>query len=383
MQRFATLTENEALREAVADRIRLDGPMTFRDYMETALYHPQHGYYCAPREKMGHDGDYLTSPEVSPMFGMLVGQQVQEMWQAMGRPHRFEVVEMGAGSGALALDIMAWARRQASDFRQALSYRIVEVSEVLVDRQRHRLRAAEADLARVSWTPSLPEGVQGCFLSNELADSFPVHRVAVQDGELREVYVSWDGQRFLEELRPPSTPAIEEYFRRLGLLPGEGCHAEVNLQAAEWIAALARALEQGFVLTFDYGHQAAELYAPWRRQGTLLCFYRHNASNDPYARLGRQDMTSHLDFTTLARLAGENGLELLGLVSQTEFLSNLGIAEALRPPGEGEVSLEEYYARRRAVMELADPAGLGRLKVMVLSKGIGPCHLSGLEEGQR
>jgi SAM-dependent MidA family methyltransferase len=380
MERLATLTENEALKDAIVDRIRRDGPITFREYMEAALYHPQHGYYCSPREKMGRDGDYLTSPEVSPLFGVLVGRQLQEMWEAMGQPPRFQIVEMGAGSGALALDILTWARRHTPAFWQAISYHIVEVSEALADRQRQRLRAVDPDLARTSWSPSPPQGIEGCLLSNELADSFPVHRVRVQEGELREVYVSWDGARLQEELGPPSTAAIEEYFQRLGLLPGEGCHAEVNLQAAEWIAAVARAVRRGFVLAFDYGYQAHELYAPWRRQGTLLCFYRHNPSDDPYARLGRQDMTSHLDFTTLTRVACENGLELLGLVSQTQFLSNLGIAEALRPPGEEEVSLEEYYARRRAVIELTDPAGLGRLKVMVLSKGTGYYHLSGLEE---
>jgi len=379
MDEFAAAIESEALKEAIIDRIQAQGPIPFRDFMEMALYHPQLGYYCSHREKMGREGDYLTSPEVSPIFGYLLGRQLRQMWQAMGCPLRFDLVEMGAGSGALACDILAWARRHAPNFGQALSYHIVEVSESLADRQRRRLRALDPTLTAVSWHLALPQGIQGCLLSNELVDSFPVHRLALQAGQLSEVHVGWDGHRFVEELRPPSTPALRDYFRRLNRLPGEGCYAEVNLQAVEWMAAVARALTRGFVLTFDYGCQAQDLYAPWRRDGTLLCFYRHSPSSDPYVRIGRQDMTSHVDFTSLVRVGREQGLELVGIVSQAEFLANLGIAQALRLPPEGPLALEAYMARRRAVTELVDPAGLGRIRVMVQEKGIGPCKLAGLE----
>lgn len=380
MDEFATsVIEDEALKEAIIARIQAQGPIPFRDFMEMALYHPQFGYYCSSREKMGREGDYLTSPEVSPIFGTLVGRQLRQMWLIMGCPPRFDLVEMGAGSGALASHILTWARRHAPDFWPALSYHIVEVSEALADRQRRRLQALDPHLDAVSWQPSLPEDIEGCLLSNELVDSFPVHRVAVQAGQLSEVYVAWDGGPFVEELRPPSTPALGDYFRRLNLFPGEGCYAEVNLQAMEWMAAVAAALGRGFVLTFDHGYEAADLYAPWRHQGTLLCFYRHNPSTDPYLRIGRQDMTSQVDFTSLARVGHEHGLEMVGIVSQAEFLANLGIAEALRLPAEGPLALEEYAARRRAVTELVDPAGLGRIRVMVQKKGIGSCKLAGLE----
>lgn len=379
MDEFAAATERETLTEAIIARIQAQGPIPFRDFMEMALYHPQFGYYCSLRAKMGREGDYLTSPEVSPIFAALVGRQLRQMWQVMDRPRRFDLVEMGAGSGALACDLLVWARHHAPDFWQALSYHIVEVSEELADRQRRRLRATDPALAAVSWSVSLPEDIQGCLLSNELVDSAPVHRVAVQAGALSEVYVGWDGSRLLEELRPPSTPALGDYFRRLDLSPGEGCYAEVNLQAVDWMAAVARALRRGFVLTLDYGGEAPDLYAPWRRQGTLLCFHRHSPNTDPYVRIGRQDITSHVDFTTLVRVGREHGLEMVGIVSQAEFLANLGIAEALRLPAEGALALEEYAARRRAVTELVDPAGLGRIRVMVQKKGIGPCKLVGLE----
>lgn len=373
---FEPATENAALKETIVARIQSQGPMPFRDFMEAALYHPRHGYYCSRREKIGREGDYLTSPAVSPAFGVLVGRQLREMWQAMGQPARFDLVEAGAGTGLLARDVLRWARGHAPDFRAAAAYTIVEVSEALAERQ----RAALTDEGRdVRWTSELPDGIAGCLLSNELLDSFPVHRLCLRDGELMEVFVGWDGVRFREELGPPSTPELEAYFRRLGLTPGEGCRAEVNLAAAEWMRRAGRALRRGFVLTFDYGYEADELYAPWRTDGTLLCFYRHNPSDDPYARIGRQDITSHLDFTTLRRAGEKAGLRTLGLVSQGEFLTNLGIGEALAPPGEGAFDLEEYYARRQAVSELVDPAALGRIRVLVQAKGIERARLTGLE----
>jgi SAM-dependent MidA family methyltransferase len=372
---FEAVTENAALKEAIVARIRSQGAIPFREYMEAALYHPHHGYYRSRREKMGREGDYLTSPEVSPAFGVLVGRQLREMWEAMTTPQRFDVVEAGAGTGALCHDILRWARSHAPDFRDAVTYTIIEVSDALTRRQQEAVAEEGED---VRWCGEVPDGIEGSLLSNELLDSFPVHRVAVRDGELMEVFVGWDGARFVEELRPPLTSEIPAYFRRLGLLPGEGCRAEVNLAAAQWMAHAGRALRRGFVLTFDYGYEGEELYAPWRSDGTLLCFYHHNPSGDPYARLGRQDITSHVDFTTLRQAGEEGGLQTLGLIPQSEFLANLGIAEALAAPGEGDVNLEEHYARRRAVSVLIDPAALGRIRVLVQGKSVGRPRLTGL-----
>ncbi len=373
---FEPATESAPLKEEIVARIRSQGSIPFRDFMEAALYHPQHGYYRSRREKMGREGDYLTSPEVSPIFGVLAGRQLREMWLAIGRPVRFDVVEVGAGTGALCRDVLRWSRVNAPGFREAVSYTIVEMSEALRERQREVLAEEGCD---VRWSAELPADIQGCLLSNELLDSFPVHRVRSEGGELSEVFVGWDGVRFSEELRPPSTPEIEAYFRRLGLAPGEGCRAEVNLEAREWIRRAGRSLRLGFVLTFDYGYEAEELYAPWRMNGTLLCFYRHNPSDDPYCRLGRQDITSHVDFTALRDAGEEAGLLTLGVVSQSEFLTNLGVAEALVPPEEAAMNLEEHYARRLAVSELLDPAGLGRIRVLVQAKNVKGARLTGLE----
>ncbi|HEY5639201.1 MAG TPA: SAM-dependent methyltransferase [Dehalococcoidia bacterium] len=363
---FEPQTENAALKAAIASAIDDAGDaLPFRDFMALALYHPALGYYTSAREVIGRAADYVTSPELTPLFGAMLGRQLREMWERLGRPQRFDAVETGPGTGVLARDVLAWAARTTPEFAAALQYTLVETSRALVKRQRATL-AAEGLKAR--WSKSLPAGIRGCILSNELLDALPVHLVTVQGGALREIFVKRDGDGFGEELRDPAAD-VTAYFEALGLLPGEGCRAEVNIEATRWMADAAHALDRGrgYVLTFDYGYEAEELYAPWRTDGTLLCFYRQNPSADPYARIGRQDITSHVDFTTIRR-SGENaGLRTLGLTTQAEFLGALGIGEALEPPTGDRPDMEEYFARRRAVTDLIDPGGLGRVKVLVQS----------------
>ncbi len=372
---FESATENTALIDHLRGRISAHGPITFRDYMETVLYHPGLGYY-ATRQPMGREGDYLTSPEVNPIFGALVAKQTLQFWELLGRPARFDLVEQGAGSGLLARDVLRWCGRRAPDFAAALRYRIVEISPELRGRQQERL--ADSD---IEWLDELPVGIEGCLISNELVDSFPVHRVVVQDGELRELYVTNKGDRFADEAGPLSTPLLSEYFESLGLLPGEGCTAEVNLAAVDWAGEAAASVNRGFVLTFDYGYKASELYPPWRRDGTLLCFYRHNPSSDPYARIGKQDMTAHVDFTSLIAAGEAQGLDVAGFTTQARFLSNLGVGEGVATAArETPDALEEYYARRRAVQELIDPAGLGRIRVLAQRKDVPEAALAGFAD---
>jgi len=368
---FESATENAALVELLRNRIEADGAISFHDYMETVLYHPQLGYY-ASREPVGREGDYLTSPEVHPIFGALVAKQVAQCWDLMGRPDRFDLIEQGAGSGALASDILRWAARREPDFARALRYRIVEISASLRRRQQETLSSAN-----VEWLDELPEAFEGCLLSNELLDSFPVHRVVCRGGQLEEIYVLLRYGRFGETARPAGDE-ISTYFAALGIMPGDGCTAEVNQRAVDWMRSVAGALTRGFVLTFDYGYPAQELYAPWRRDGTLLCFYRHNPSTDPYARIGKQDMTAHIDFTSLIRAGVAQGLETAGFTTQARFLANMGIGAGVEAAAKSE--LEEYYARRRAVQELIDPAGLGRIRVLAQRKDVPAAPLSGFAE---
>ncbi len=372
---FESATENAALVELLKRRIDAEGVITFHNYMRTVLYHPQHGYY-ATREPMGREGDYLTSPEVDPIFGSLVAKQLRQFWELMDRPAQFDVVEQGAGTGMLARDILRWAARRAPEFAEALQYRIVEVSAALTRRQGETL--AEYD---VEWAEELPESIEGCLLSNELVDSFPIHRIVNRDGQLLEVFVTYESGRFEEVSGPASTPRIAEYFADLGFWPGDDCVAEVNLAAIDWMESAAGALRTGFVLTFDYGYTAKELYSPWRREGTLLCFYRHNPSDDPYARIGKQDMTAHVDFTTLMRVGEAHGLETAGFTTQSRFLSSLGIGAGVAAVAkESPDALEEYYARRKAVQTLIDPAGLGRIRALAQSRGVVADGLMGFAE---
>lgn len=373
---FASVTESAPLIAELRSRIEAGGPMTFREFMEAALYHPRFGYYTTNAAAMSRGGDYVTSPEVHPVFGSLVARQLIELWQAMGAPPSFDVVELGGGRGLLGRDIAVRAAREP-DFAAALRYSIVEPSPALRLEQQATLAAAGFEGAR--WLETLPDAVEGCVLSNEFFDALPVHRVRRDREGLREVFVTCDGGRFRDDFRQPSTPALAAYFERTGVQPGDGCLAEVGLDAARWMGDVARALARGLVLTFDYGYEARELYAPWRRDGTLLCFYRQSASSDPYARTGKQDITASIDFTTL-RMTGEtHGLTTLALTDQSSFLVRLGIGDALASVAEERPGqLEEYLARRAVVLDLIDPAKLGRVRVLAQARGLPGVQLRGL-----
>jgi SAM-dependent MidA family methyltransferase len=374
--------ENGALREMICAEIRAAGPITFRRFMELALYHPTDGYYSAARPRIGRAGDYVTSPEVSPLFGYALARQLAEFWAALERPASFSLVEAGAGSGLLARDVLRWLRANAPDCYAAVRYTLVERSRTL--------RAAEAELLAAelregraqlqSALPADPAAI-GCVFANELLDALPVHRVTVGDAQLREIYVDDGEHGFFERTGPPSTPALEEYFERVKARPAEGCFAEVCLETSSWLAAAAGALGRGYVLLLDYGYTAARKYAAWRRTGTLVSYHRHQAGADPYRLVGRQDLTAHVDFTSVAADAPAAGFDPLALTSQARFLAALGIGASVRLPTGGQAAVQEYYARRRAVAALLDPDGLGRISVILLGKDAPHCRYSGFSDG--
>ncbi len=376
MDEFGSHTENDALRDVIAAEIAAAGRVTFRRFMELALYHPEHGYYMSGREVIGPRGDYLTSPEISPLFGAMIGRQVAEVWRRLGEPAAFTLVEPGPGNGTMARDLLRWAARAEPDLRAALRYVLVERSPAQAARQRRLLDGDDG----VCWAEALPADVTGCIISNELLDAFAVHLVTVEAGVLREAYVEQRDGAFVEVWDTPSTADIATYFAALGRLPGEGARAEVNLAAPAWTREAATSLERGVVLTLDYGYPAAHLYASWRGQGTLLCFSRHTAGHDPYVRVGRQDITSHIDFTTVARAGRDAGLTLAGFTTQREFLTALGIHQALRPSEGGTGPGEEYIARYRAVTNLLESAGLGRVRALAQARGVDATALRGFAD---
>ncbi len=382
---FESITESAPLVRELRGRIDREAPMTFRDFMDAALYHPKHGYYRTRPEATSRGGDYVTSPEVHPVFGALVARQIHELWRVMSCPARFDIVEQGGGRGLLARDIIQWARDREPGFAAALRYTLIESSPLLRDEQRRTLSEIAEDAPRrdaadeaIAWRDQLPPGIEGCVLTNELLDAFPVHRVVRDGGELREIYVAHDGTRFVDQPGALSDQALARYFDDLGLLPGDGCYAEVNLEAPRWIARVASSLRRGYVLTFDYGYEAAQLYAPWRRDGTLLCFYRQSASSDPYRRIGRQDMTASVDFTTLRRAGEAAGLRTVAMTDQSDFLVRMGIGDGVAAVArEGSADLEEYFARRNVVLDLIDPGKLGRIKVLLQGKDVPEAPLQG------
>ena len=289
----------------------------------------------------------------------------------MDRPTRFDVFEAGASSGRLAADILRYARTAEPDFYDAIRYVVQDVTLSGTEAQA-RLEASGVPAGHVDVAASLPQQpiVEGAILSNELLDALPFRRMRRRDGHLYELLVGVEAVRLVDVEAEPR-PDVIAHFDALGVSPGEGCEAEVSLVTPAWMARAAGALKRGYVLTLDYGYEAPDLYASWRKRGTLLTFYRHTSGDDPYARIGRQDITASVDFTSVRRAGEAAGLTHVSTTTQSEFLAGLGIGEALSKPPEP-AQIEAYIALRRAVMELTDASGLGRIAVMVMRKDLTP-----------
>ncbi len=363
------------LEEFLRRRLAASGGIPFAEFMEHCLYHPDFGYYMTPRRRIGKGGDFFTSSSVNALFGKLLARQLAQMGELLGDAP-FTVAESGAGEGHLALDILDALRETAPSLYQRLRYRIVEISPDNRARQRETL-AAHSE--RLDWC-ELEDlaGMEGAFLSNELVDAFPVHLVEKRDGQWWEVYVVPGTEQFGEELRP-ADPALVEHFCWLGVAPVEGNRAEVNLAAPVWMRRLGALLRRGFVLTIDYGYPAAELYAPFRRNGTLLCYHQHRSSDDPYQRVGRQDITAHVDFSALQKAGDEAGLKTLFFGEQYRFLLALGFVEELVALQARETDPNRARALLLNLKNLILPdGGMGEtFKVLIQEKDVGPAALLG------
>ncbi|MBI2193773.1 MAG: SAM-dependent methyltransferase [Planctomycetes bacterium] len=362
--------------EFILGEIRSRGPMSFARFMELALYHPEFGYY-QKSVKLGKSGDFYTSSHVSPVFGRLIGKQLKEMWDILGRPGVFHAVELGAGEGFLARDVLDFAASDA-EFSRAVDYRVVEISQRLRQLQGQRLRAS------VSWTDSLdlfPEdSLVGCVFSNELVDSFPVHRVTLREGKLLALRVGEEKGRLVEVVGGAAEHDCVRYFDGLGLALPEGIRTEVNLRIRPWMSSVARALRRGYVMTVDYGLPAFELYSPARRDGTLRAYREHRVSENPLASPGEQDLTCHVDFTTVGLAGEEAGVTTLGFTDQTHFLMGIGEAEirdALAASGGHDL---DSVRRRSSILNLIHPEMMGgTYRVLLQGKGVEWPPLSGLQ----
>jgi len=374
----------ELLKQFILSRIEEKGAIPFSQFMEWCLYHPQYGYYPSEGLRIGKEGDYYTSPCVHPLFGGMVAKQLSQMAEILGKVN-FDVVEMGGGRGFLCQDILNWAKKKAPDFFNKLRYHLLETSPSLLKEQKERLRPYEEE-GKINWMDPIifekeKDQIRGCILSNELVDAFPVHQVAFDHGKLKEVYVTQHNGQLKEVMDEPSDPAILSYFESMGIRLQEGQRAEVNLRALDWMEKVGRFLEKGFVLTVDYGYLAEELYASYRRSGTLLCYYRHQTSQNPYEHLGEQDITSHVNFTDLINKGEEVGLRFAGLVPQYRFLIALGILQEMDSLGQ-DLSELDGLKMRLSLMHLIEPeAGMGEMfKVLIQRKGIDGPLLEGLRD---
>jgi SAM-dependent MidA family methyltransferase len=373
------LVESEPrLVERIRAEIGAKGPITFAQFMALALYEPDLGYYCSADERPGRAGDFLTAPETHPIFGAAIARQLDEVHRRLGAPERFVVREHGAGSGALALAILAAINGQgrlgsvagSPALARAIRYVPIEVN----DRRRVELTDRLGAAGFGGWLEpglALDASEPGATLANELLDALPVHRVTAQDGRVRELFVDWQAGAFVEVEGEPSTPALGSRLADEGIVLGEGARAEICLELDGWFAGVARSLARGVVLVVDYGHPAAELYGPTRGGGTLRAYAGHRVHDDWTIAVGRQDLTAHVDFSAVDRTPAAARLDRLGQTSQAEFLVGLGLDELLEAirsdPG---TTVEAWLATRSAVRRLLDPRATGGFRVAMFGRGI-------------
>ncbi len=372
-----------ALHQLISERIQREGPISFAEYMRMALYEPGYGYYMTGSPKMGWQGDYFTSTDLSSLFANCMGRQLYAMWEKLKRPAHFLVLEQGAGRGDLAGGVRVWAQKEAPAFHAALDYQTEDIrtgqdalglARTVAGRpasgraagagrpqigqlqsgrpEAERSAARRPALGRPQGSPLLwtdeaatgnaksgrpAGGTQGGFpsviLSNELVDAFPVHIVEKRGTRLYEVFVDvqQDG-RLCEVLGEPGTPVVAGYLDSFNIpwrTFEEGWRAEINLDALRWIQRTASLLQRGFILTIDYGDRARTLYTAARKRGTLLCYFQHQAGERPLARPGEQDITAHVNFSALIDEGRRLGLRLHKFTTQRLWLQSLGIQEEL------------------------------------------------------
>ena len=371
-----------SLRALIVERIRNRGPLTMAEFMDLALYHPTLGYYARVPHRTGRAGDFFTSVDVGPQFGALLATQIDEMYRllaATGYP-TFDLVEVGAGNGQLARDLLDAASSTYPELYAATRLTLVETSAAARGVHADTLGRHRTGLAASSVT--IPDQICGAILANELLDALPTHAVSMTTQGLREIYIGLAADRLVERTGPPSTPELANYLGRLHADPAPGWRGEVNLAAVEWVRMAARRLERGFMILIDYGHTARQLYAESYGAGTLTTFHRHlvgAVGDDPnqpggpawLAHPGEQDITAHVDLTSVTAAAETEGLEVLGLVDQGCFLLGLG---ALDAPPTGADALKQ----RLALKTLLVPGGLGSThKVLLFGKQVGTPSLRG------
>ena len=357
--------------------------------MEAALYHPDFGYYARAVQRSGRAGDFFTSVDVGPLFGELLANQIAQIHEILDsecRTPTFDVVEAGAGNGRLSADILHALKRDSPETYRTTRLHLVEASEAA--RAMHKPTLADTAERLASSSPVLPDSFEGVLIANELLDAMPVHQVVMRSGGLHEVYVEARAHGLGLREGPLSTPRLEQDLAALGRTLEPGWRAEISLAAAAWMHEAARRLRRGVIILIDYGHEASELYSVTHSTGTLTSFTGHRSSGPESAAApwlsnpGEQDLTAHVDFTSIRRAAESEGCTALGFLDQMYFL--LALVSTPSPASEG-TRLETLTVKERlALKTLVVPGGLGStMKVMILGKGVGTPKLIGLSSQVR
>jgi len=361
------------LRREIAEA---GGWIPFADYMNAALYAPGLGYYAAGARKFGAEGDFITAPELTPLFGRTLARQLAQTIVQLGDP---EIIELGPGSGRLCADVLSALAEQGT---LPARYRLLEVSPELRERQReHLARTVRDHLPRVEWIDRLPEHWCGAILANEVLDALPVHLVVRRGDEWLERGVTVDAAGHLSFAnRALASPGLRERAR--AHFPPTGDYmSELNPTGEALVSGLAQRCQQGLILLIDYGFPAAEFYHPQRDQGTLMTHYRHRALADPFFRPGLADLTAHVDFSAMARAGVASGMTVAGFATQAQFLVNCGVLDALARCGDPQSAA--YLRAASAAQKLTSPAEMGELiKVLALTRGI-DAELIGFRDGDR
>jgi SAM-dependent MidA family methyltransferase len=354
--------------------IREQSPMPFSWFMEQALYHPEHGYYSSGRAAIGRRGDYFTNVSVGPLFGKLIAAQFEEMWEALGRPDDFFIVEQGAHHGDFARDVLEALRKDAPDFFGTVRYLIIESFVVLRKRQAETLTEFSE---KIDWRPSVAElePFSGVQFSNELLDAMPVHLISRKCGQRLSPPTEWaekyvdetsDGFAFVEgEI---SSAKLQNQLTKIPAPPECEYQTEVNIAALDWIEELSAKLTRGYVLSVDYGYARGDYYAPHRTSGTLAGFSQHRRAPSPLQNVGQIDITAHVEWTSFVESGEERGLRLAGFTDQHHFITGLLASEMLRDLNE-----TASASTRRALQTLLHPNLLGMtFQFLALVKGVDP-----------
>ena len=357
-------------------RIQSEGPLSFEDFMETALYFPRLGYYTKETTTIGREGDFYTSPHLHPLFGAMIGKQMEEMWNLLDRPSEFRIVEMGAGAGHLAKDMLDYLKGR--EIFASVNYSIIELNPAV---KAHQELLLGDFINKVQWLDRLKDAgpITGCFISNELLDAFPV-RIVEMSEKLQEIYVSLSDNREFVETRKDCSREVMEYFSEFSVniskVMERGYRTEVNLRIREWLKDISASLDRGFVLTVDYGYPADEYYSRERNRGTFLCYHKHQINENPYINIGEQDMTAHVNFSSVKKWGERAGLTTKGFAPQGTYLISLGADEVIADMPQ----LAGDAFEMAKIKGLLFPEGMGEShKVMIQYKGGGDIRLRGFE----